>query len=72
MKDQLILVWKVPLKCARPGRDVDDTSRQRVGPLRLHHFEVITDDPDGGTQHAVLADLCLETLPRLIELLILE
>jgi hypothetical protein len=60
----------IPLKRARLGCDVDDASRQRAGPLHLCHFEVITDDPDGGTQHAMLASLRLEGLPCLSELLI--
>ena len=57
----------IPLELAHPGRDLDGTDRERAGPLRPHHLNVIADHSKHGAQYTELVALLLKVPPRLSE-----
>ena len=38
----------IPLELAHPSHDLDDMSRERAGPLHLHHLKLVADHSEDG------------------------
>ena len=52
------------LQLAHPRCDICHMGYERVGPLCLHHLQVIADHAKGNLQDVKLVALCLKETPR--------